>query len=258
MEKDNNIYKTIKVYEQHSAAVIQIYRPEAENSINTQLLKEIRVVLDILESDDTVKVIILEGLPDSFCTGMDLNEIKDAQQTDRCDSEAYYEILKHFSFCSKIIISKIAGKVNAGGIGLIAASDIVLADEKAVFSLSEALFGLLPACVLPFLIRRIGYQKSLYLSITTQSISALRAYELGLVDEVSADLNENLRRNLLRLNRLDVDTIKSLKDFMARLWIIDEQTQKLAVGKIDSLIKSEKVQMNVRNFLERGVNPWNR
>jgi len=52
-----------------------------------------------------------------------------------------------------VTISHVRGKANAGGIGFVAASDIVLADETAQFSLSELLFGLYPACVLPFLIR---------------------------------------------------------------------------------------------------------
>jgi polyketide biosynthesis enoyl-CoA hydratase PksH len=174
------------------------------------------------------------------------------------DPNGYYEVLKFFSCCSKVIISKVEGKVNAGGIGLVAASDIVIADEKANFGLSEALFGLLPACVMPFLIRRTGYQKALWMTLTTQGIPASRAYQIGLVDEVSTNVSDAVRKNLLRLTRLETGTIRELKEYMAELWIMDESTQRLAVNRITSLVQSEKVRHNIRNFVNNGKFPWDK
>jgi len=68
-------------------------------------------------------------------------------------------MLKSLSTCNKVVIAKVEGKVNAGGVGLVAASDIVVAHTQATFGLSEALFGLLPACVMPFLIRKSVIKK---------------------------------------------------------------------------------------------------
>jgi polyketide biosynthesis enoyl-CoA hydratase PksH len=252
----NNTYKTIKVEEQKNALTIQLFRPEANNSINGVLIEEITQVLISAEENAEIKVIVLEGLPDNFCTGMDFKAVNEGLGDGNANE--YYELLKYFSTCSKIIISKVEGKVNAGGIGLIAASDIVIADEKAVFGLSEALFGLLPACVMPFLIRRIGYQKAQWMALTTQTISAQRAHQLGLVDELSTNVNDAVRKNLLRLTRLDTNTIKDLKDYMSKLWILNDQTQKLAVDKITSLVNSEKVRSNIKNFVQHGKFPWDK
>ena len=255
-----NTYTTIKISEQKGALTIQLYRPEANNSINATLMKEIRTALAHAESNNEIKVVILEGLPDNFCTGMDFKAVSDGSSEALMggDSNEYYEVLKHFSLSSKIIIAKVEGKVNAGGIGLVAASDIVVADTKATFGLSEALFGLLPACVMPFLIRRIGYQKALWMTLTTQGISADRAFQIGLVDELSTNVHDTVRKNLLRLTRLETDTIKDLKEYISKLWIINEQTQKLAVDKITSLIGSEKVQSNIKNFIQNGKFPWDK
>ena len=172
------------------------------------------------------------------------------------DPNGYYEVLKLFSGCSKIIISKVEGKVNAGGIGFVAASDIVIAGQGATFGLSEALFGILPACVMPFLIRRIGYQKAQWMTLITQGISPQRAYEIGLVDEISDNIDDSLRRSLLRLSRLEPAIVKDLKGYMNKLWIMDQKTQTLAVDKIFSLVNSEKVQSNIKNFVEKGIFPW--
>lgn len=260
MEIAAQTFDTIKCRTQKAVAYLQICRPDADNSINATLIKEMMTALMQLEENEEVRVIVLQGSPEYFCTGMDLNAVGN-QRSDALfddDPDAYYDLLKHFASCSKIIVSVVEGKVNAGGVGLVAASDIVIAHTAATFSLSEALFGLLPACVMPFLIRRIGYQKAKLMTLTTQSISADRAYSIGLADEISTTVSDSLRRNLLRLTRLETVTIKELKDYMSALWIIDEQTQQLAVAKITGLLSSEKVQANIKNYVQHGMFPWDK
>lgn len=253
-----NNCKNIKVSQQRFVFTIQLYRPEANNSINGLLIKELMMVLTQIESNPEIKVVVLEGLPDVFCSGMDFKSVyhTESEEVIGDDPNKYYDLLKHLSLCSKIIVAKVQGKVNAGGIGLVAVSDIVIADQQATFGLSEALFGLLPACVLPFLIRRIGYQKAQWMALVSQGISANRAFQIGLVDEISDNVNETVRKNLLRLTRLETSTIMDLKDYMSKLWIINEQTQELAVNKISCLLNSEKVQSNIKNFVENEKFPW--
>ncbi len=261
-EEITALYKTIRTNEQRGVFTIQLYRPEANNSINDTLIQELRSVLTAIEKNADIKVVILEGLPDNFCTGMDFQAMNESSSSSSSflgnDPNEYYNLLKHFSTCSKIIISKVEGRVNAGGIGFVAASDIVIASEQATFGLSEALFGLLPACVMPFLIRRVGYQKAVWMTIITQGISSKRAYEIGLVDEITTNINDTTRKSVLRLAKLNTDTIRRLKDYSSKLWIINEHTQQLAVNEITSLISSESVQFNIKNFIENGKYPWDK
>ena len=253
-------YKNIKVSRQKSMLTIQLYRPEANNSINSLLIKEIMLVLGQIELNTEIKVVVLEGLPDFFCSGMDFKTVFDDESEGLIGDEPnkYYDLLKHLSLCSKVIIAKVEGKVNAGGIGFVAVSDIVIADEKATFGLSEALFGLLPASLMPFLIRRIGHQKAQWMTLISQGISANRAHQIGLVDEITTNVDEAVRKNLLRLAKLETHTISDLKDYMSKLWIINEQTQQLAVDKITSLLNSEKVRFNIKNFIENEKFPWDK
>src|SRR5688572_15259805 len=111
--------KTIKVAVLRGVLTLQLYRPEARNSINGMLLYEIMSVLLQIETDPGIKVVVLEGLPDHFCTGMDFETFSGAgtDSFNSNDSKAYYEMLKHFSCCSKIIVAKVTGTVNAGGMG---------------------------------------------------------------------------------------------------------------------------------------------
>lgn len=250
-------YQTLKISYQGVIQRIQLYRPEANNSINSQLTIELLSALQVAEAEEVVKVIILEGLPDVFCTGMDFGEVATAQELDpKGRYNAYYDILKQMSQSSKIILSVVRGKVQAGGVGLVAASDLVIADETATFVLSELLFGLLPACVLPFLIRRVGFQKAYRLALTTQSISASEAEKWGLIDECGSNTNQLVSQYIRRLKYLPSSGVKELKNYINQLWIIQAETQDLAVNEIFRLITEPTVQEKIKRFQQEGLFPW--
>jgi polyketide biosynthesis enoyl-CoA hydratase PksH len=255
-----NNYTTIEVSENQWAFYIRLNRPDAGNSINGELLHELSMAISEAEKSTNLKVIVLEGNSEVFCTGMDFNAMVNNQVPTPMaeESKAYYELLRQMTICSKIMIARVEGKVNAGGVGIVAACDIVIAGEQATFGLSETLFGLLPACVLPFLIRRIGIQKAQWMALSTHQITAKRAYEIGLVDELADNTADVLRRNLLRVTRLETETILDLKTYLEKLWIMDAETQQLAVNKITSLVNSEKVQANIKNYILNDKFPWSK
>jgi enoyl-CoA hydratase/carnithine racemase len=148
-------YQTIKVRFEDPVCFLQFYRPEANNTINYRLIDECREVLERCE--DSITIVVLEGLPEVFCFGADFAGIQQqvsGEQPLHNNPEPMYDLWMKLASGPFITISHVRGKANAGGVGFVAASDIVLADSKAQFSLSELLFGLFPACVLPFLIRR--------------------------------------------------------------------------------------------------------
>lgn len=258
MIQGDTIYSTVLVTQQREVVHIQLNRPQQDNSINAVMVNELLEVLENVKQNPKVKIIVLSGNENQFCTGMDfdavVNQQGEALMNERPDQ--YYNLLKAISEIDKVVIAKVEGKVNAGGLGLVAASDIVIANNQATFGLSEALFGLLPACVMPFLIQRIGPQKAKWMTLITHGITTERAYEIGLVDEVTDEINNQLRKNILRLSRLETNTIQEIKSYTAKLWIIKDETKTLAVNKLQSLMESEIVQNNIKNFVEKGEYPW--
>src|SRR5688572_27538304 len=96
-------YSTIKVTEQRGVVTIQLFRPEAKNSINDTLLNEVMSVLTDIEKNTGINVIVLEGLPDNFCTGMDFGAVNEKSSDSILDGDSneYYRILNYFSSCSK-------------------------------------------------------------------------------------------------------------------------------------------------------------
>ncbi len=189
-------FKTLIIKELEREFIITFNRPLDQNSINSQFLYEFSQALDLAEQKNCI--IILEGQQGVFSTGMDFKEIS-AAESDKIPGNAkafakiYIGILKRMATMPRVIIAKIDGKVLAGGVGFAAASDLVVATEKTTFTLSEALWGLLPANVLPYLIRRIGFQKAYTMTLTTGTITAKEALDIHLVDELSQDLDKSIR-----------------------------------------------------------------
>lgn len=252
-------YNTLIVEEIPQGTSVTLNRIDRKNSLNILLIEELHQVLDQAEKNDDCRLIILKGQQGIFCTGMDFQEAayNNTQGTDTIQfSSRYQAILKRFTSMPKIIVSIIDGVVMAGGVGLVAASDLVIATSKSQFTLSEALWGLLPANVLPYLIRRIGFQKAYSMTLTTQTVNVSEALAMHLIDELSDHPDEALRKYLLRLTRLDPKTILDLKNYFHKLWIISDDMEQLAILELSRLMKDQRIQNNIQRFIEQGKFPW--
>jgi polyketide biosynthesis enoyl-CoA hydratase PksH len=250
-------YQTIQVRFQEPICFLRIYRPEANNTINDLLIEECRQVLLLCEESTTV--VVLEGLPEVFCFGADFQGIHDklaSGQISEQGPEPLYDLWLKLATGPYITISHVRGKANAGGIGFVAASDIVLADQTAQFSLSELLFGLFPACVLPFLIRRIGFQKAHYMTLMTRPISIQQAHSWGLVDAYEAQSESLLRKHLLRLRRLSKTGIARYKNYMNGLYVPLLQAKALAVSANLEVFSDPHNLEKIFRYVEKGIFPW--
>jgi polyketide biosynthesis enoyl-CoA hydratase PksH len=210
--------ETIRVRLEDDIAFVQLHRPASGNAIDERLIAETGEALRACEGQ--AKVVVLEGLPDDFCSGADFQEIQaqvDGGARRVQDPAPLYDVWQRLASGPYVTVAHVRGRANAGGVGFVAACDIVLAEEKATFGLSELLFGLMPACVLPFLARRIGFAKANYMTLMTQPITAAQAREWGLVDACEPSSENLLRKHLLRLRRLGHDGIARYKRYAAGL-----------------------------------------
>lgn len=269
-------YSTILVKESIGGITITFNRLEQQNSINDCLLKEINEVLDLAEKDSNCRIVVFEGQKGVFCTGMDFGEVSELEsqkvvrQEDRYYKEEeeyeeeaeeslsnpFMETIRRFSLMPKVIISVVDGRAMAGGIGIIAASDLVIATPRSQFSLSEALWGLLPAMVTPYLIRRVGFQTAYRMTLTTMPISVQEAYEAHLVDEISENPHESVRRFWLRLSKLEESTIQNMKRYFRKMWLITEKMEEVAVREITRLSSHPEVIRNIVNYVKHQKLPW--
>ncbi len=250
-------YQTLQVRFQEPVCFLRFHRPEAKNTINGLLIEECAHVLSLCE--ESITIVVLEGLPEVFCFGADFAEIHAQMasgQKREQNAEPLYNLWLQLATGPYITISHVRGKANAGGIGFVAASDIVLADHTAQFSLSELLFGLLPTCVLPFLIRRIGFQKAHYMTLMTRPITLQQAHAWGLVDEYEETSAPLLRKHLLRLRYLSKTAIMRYKRYMNELNASLQEVKSSAVAANQEVFSDPDNLKGIVRYVEEGVFPW--
>lgn len=251
------IYNTLLVEYAEFTCTITFNRLDNKNSINLEFLQEFNQVLDEVEQSPC-HIIILQGQEGLFCTGMDFIEAAISVSTESFLSLQYMETIKRLTLIPRIIIAKVDGQVMAGGVGLVAAADLVVATPRSNFSLSEALWGLLPACVTPYLIRRIGFQQAYRLALTTMAIDGHRAYEINLVDEVTESPDICIRQFMRRLVRLEISTIENIKQYFRKMWIITETMEQTAIAEMRRLADLPEIQQAILQFVKFQQFPWDK
>lgn len=248
-------FETIRVRFDNGVCFLQLYRPEANNTINWRLVEECTQVVRFCE--ENAKVLVLEGLPEVFCWGADFQEL-DQPSGDRGGTHAkkLYDLWFSIAFGSFVSVAHVRGKVNAGGVGFVAACDVVIAEPEAVFSLSELLFGLMPACVLPFLIRRIGHAKSNVATLTTQPFTTEQAERWGLVDISAPDSANLLRRHLLRLHYLPKTGLARYKRYLRDLDNMLDVSRERAITANQEVFSDRENLQKIARYVETGQFPW--
>lgn len=237
---------------------LTIARPERRNSISAGLLRDLSAALDEAERRPDCRMVVIEGSGGLFCTGMDFQEAagSSASAAETVQIDSFMALLKRFTLSPKVVVACVDGKVIAGGVGIAAACDLVVATPRSEFSLSEALWGMLPCCVVPFLIRRVGFQKAYAMTLTTRVYCAQEAAAMSLVDELSDNLEETLRKLQLRLGLLQDETIHDLKHYFRKMWIMTPEMECAAVEEISRLTALPRVKENIHNYVNHGTFPW--
>jgi methylglutaconyl-CoA hydratase len=163
-------------------------RPEVRNAFNAELIAALHDTFAALAVDETVRVIVLEGEGRSFSAGADVTWMRAALQLSEAenlrDAEAFSDMYRTIDRCPKVVIAKVHGAALAGGIGLCAVADAVVAHEETQFGFTETKLGIVPAVISPFVLAKIGVSHARRLFLTGERFDAQRAQAIGLVHEV--------------------------------------------------------------------------
>lgn len=250
-------YENVVTRREGEVCYLQLHRPQANNTISDAMIAECQAVLRGCAS--WARILVLEGLPDVFCFGADLHELGQGgadRATAARSADALYGLWLHLKRGPFISIAHVRGKVNAGGVGFAAACDLVLCDDDATFGLSELLFGLMPACVLPFLIERIGSARAHAMTLMTQPVAARQALAWGLADACADNSVNLLRMHLLRLRLLSREAVKRYKQYMADLDGSIEAARAQAVAGNAELFSDPATLHKLARYAATGKFPW--
>jgi methylglutaconyl-CoA hydratase len=174
-----------------SAHVAEIWlnRPEVRNAFNDGVIAELTAAFTELGADPQLRAIVLGGHGKAFCAGADLNWMRAMAGYDwaenHADASRLATMLWTIWSCPLPVVGRIHGDCYAGGVGLAAVCDVLVAAEGMHFCLSEARLGLLPATIGPYVVRAMGEQAARRYFVTAERFSAAEAKTIGFVHEVA-------------------------------------------------------------------------
>ena len=181
-------FETISIQRDENVGVIKLNRPEVKNALNRQMVEELLTALGELEQDSEIRVIVITGNGSSFCTGRDLGDARKIGKEDVIGRRSAYQrmarLMVKISEIPKPVIAAVHGYALAGGCGLAASCDLVVASEDAVFGIPEVKIGLTPGTVTAPLFRSIGRKKATEMLLTGETLDANEGYRIGLVNKV--------------------------------------------------------------------------
>ncbi len=182
-------------------ASITLDRPQQHNAFDDELIGELLVMLNQIALDEAVRIVVLRAAGKSFSAGADLNWMRRMADYDEAqnlaDAMQLAELMRRLNGLPKPTVARVQGAAFGGGVGLIACCDIALANEHALFSLSEVRLGLIPAVISPYVVRAIGERASRRYMLSAERFDASEALRLGLVHEVVAEADLDTRLDAL-------------------------------------------------------------
>lgn len=181
-------YTTLTIEREGRVATVTLNRPDVRNAFNETTIAEIRQAFSELGDDAALRAIVLAANGPAFCAGADLNWMKKmagyTHAENHADALQLAEMLRTIYLCSKPVVAKVQGDCYAGGMGLVAACDIIVAVEEANFCLSEVKLGLIPATISPYVIKAMGENASRRYFLTAERFGAQEALRIGFAHEV--------------------------------------------------------------------------
>lgn len=242
---------------QHPAvASVSLDQQDKRNSIDDAAIARIGAALDRAEQDPDCRIFVITGSAGVFSTGMDLQAAGTSNGSEQEPGGGFFDLLTRLSSTPRIVVALVDGTVAGGGVGLVSASDLVYCSPDSTFALPEALWGLLPCVVLPFLARRIGFHKAYTMTLTTQPVPSGDAMAWGLVDTVADDPTVALRPLAFRAGKLDADTIGDAKRYANALDPVGPKDRDRAVDELRRLMSSDAVQDRLATYATSGQFPW--
>ncbi len=182
---------TLQIEREGHVARVWLNRPDVRNAFNEHVIAELGTAFTTLGADLQLRAIVLGGRGKAFCAGADLGWMREMAgytwERNRSDAQALADMLWIVYRSPVPVIGRIHGDCYAGGVGLAAVCDVLVAAEGVNFCLSEAKLGLLPGTISPYVIRAMGEQASRRYFVTAERFSATQAGAMGFVHEVCAD-----------------------------------------------------------------------
>jgi methylglutaconyl-CoA hydratase len=257
-------FETLTITREDRVATVTLNRPDVRNAFNETTIAEIKQAFSELGEDANLRAIVLAANGPAFCAGADLNWMKKmagyTHAENHADALQLAEMLRTIYLCPKPVVAKVQGDCYAGGMGLVAACDIIVAAEEANFCLSEVKLGLIPATISPYVIKAMGENAARRYFLTAERFGAQEALRIGFAHEVvSADaLDAKVAEIVKALVNNSPNAVQQAK-VLVREVVGQEVSDALLADtaeRIAQIRASEQGREGVASFLEKRKPAW--
>jgi len=232
---------------------VTMTKPELRNAFDAALIQELTEAFSAVGED--VRAVVLAGEGPSFSAGADVEWMRAAvelsYEENVADARRLRKMLETIDSCPAPVIARVQGHALGGGCGLVACADIAVAAPDTQFAFSEVKLGIIPAVISPFAIAKIGPSAARRYFVTGERFGAATALRIGLVHEVSGDLDEVVERILGELRTAGPEAVRHAKK------LVLERPDGLGTERrIAQRRTSEEGQEGLRAFIEKRHPSW--
>jgi methylglutaconyl-CoA hydratase len=257
-------YQTIEFEKRDDIGIVWLNRPEIRNAFNEVMIQELIDCFEAINLMNDIKVVILRGKGKSFCAGADLNwmrgvanysfeqNFKESLNLSKCFFTIYT--------CNKPTIAMVHGAAIGGANGLLASCDFAYTDDDTTLSLSEVKIGIVPACISPYVTKRVGEYGSRELMLTGRRIKGKEAENFRLVNKsLPPEELENYVMSVIELLRTSgpkaMSHCKNLIFNISNKETIEQALESTA-RMIAEIRASDEGQEGMAAFLEKRKPKW--
>jgi methylglutaconyl-CoA hydratase len=260
----NMDYQTLTVTITDRIGQVTLNRPDVRNAFNESSIAELALAFDELGRNELVRAIVLAANGPAFCAGADLNWMKKmagySDSENRADAMRLADMLRTIYTCPKPVVAKVQGDCYAGGMGLVAACDVVVAVDTANFCLSEVKLGLIPATISPYVIKAMGEQAARRYFLTAERFDAQEAHRIGFVHETApaADLDTTVAAIVQALANNSPNAVREAKKLVREIvgQSVTEALLEDTANRIAGIRASLEGREGVASFLEKRRPSW--
>ena len=162
-------------------------RPARRNAIGGGMGEALDALIAGLRQDDAARVVVLRGAGGHFCAGLDLAEVAASPDEQQARNRAVGARFMAIAELPQVVIAAVEGAAHAGGLGFLCCADIAFGSADARLAAPEVRRGLVPAQILPWLVRRMGRANAARMVLEGAVLDAATAQRMWLLDEVAPD-----------------------------------------------------------------------
>jgi methylglutaconyl-CoA hydratase len=257
-------FSTIEFDQQADLGIIWLNRPDIHNAFNEVMIQELIDCFEAVNKMEDIRIVILRGRGKSFCAGADLNwmrgvanysfeqNFKESLNLSKCFFTIYT--------CKKPTIAVVHGAAIGGANGLLASCDFAYADDNTTFSLSEVKIGVVPACISPYVTKRVGEYGSRELMLTGRRIKGKEAEHFRLVNKSlpAEELETYLSYVVDLLRTSGPKAMSQCKNLIYNICNMEtlEQAMESTARMIAQMRASDEGQEGMAAFLEKRKPKW--